>query len=356
MAYNKDEVKEALAPDDIYELLEQLGAEPEMFEDHIESLTICHRGHSRKLWYFFNTQLFKCWTHCQDTFDVFGLLQKVKDFTLNDAVYYVVSFFNLDAKLEQTDAIQLTDDWKLFKHYEELTSIKVNHDKIELPEISPNPLVHYPQPVVKDWVQEDIPKSVCDFANIHYDPVNGSVLIPHYDEQSRLIGIRERTLVEENKVFGKYKPWRRGKKMYNHPLAFNLYGLNWSAPQIKKMHVALVYESEKSVLQTINYLGLDGNLAVAVCGSSISKYQFELLRSLEMREMVICFDRDFESIGDDNYYRVVQKLQKIYDKYSPYVNVSFLFDKDGNKLGYKDSPTDKGREVFLELWKNRVVL
>ena len=153
MAYNKDEVKDALTMDDIYELLDQLGAEPELFDDHIEALTICHGGDSKKLWYFENTQLFKCWTHCQDTFDVFGLLQKVKSFNLNEAIYYVVSFFNLDSKLEQTDAIQLTDDWKLFKRYEELTAIKVKHDKIELPEITPDPLAHYPQPIISSWEQ-----------------------------------------------------------------------------------------------------------------------------------------------------------------------------------------------------------
>ena len=110
MAYNKDEVKEALTMDDIYELLEQLGAEPEIFDDHIESLTICHGGSSRKLWFFENTGLFKCFTHCQDTFDVFGLLQKVKGFSLNEKDNKVVSFFNLDSKLEKTDAIQLSDD------------------------------------------------------------------------------------------------------------------------------------------------------------------------------------------------------------------------------------------------------
>ena len=75
-----------------------------------------------------------------------------------------------------------------------------------------------------------------------------------------------------------------------------------------------------------------------------------------MKEMAVCFDRDFEAIGDENYNHVIQKLQKIYDKYSAYVNVSFLFDKDGDKLGYKDSPTDKGKETFMELWQNRVFL
>ena len=356
MGYNKDEVKEALEMEDIFGLLEQLGAEPQMFSDHIEALTICHDGNSHKLFYYENTKLFKCWTHCQDTFDVFSLLQKVKDFSLNEAVYYVVQFFNLDWKLTQTDSTMLTEDWKLFKRYEEISEIKINHDKIVLPEVDKGTIENYPAPLIKPWLQENISKEVCDYARIKYDPVRGGILIPHHDENNRLVGIRERTLVQENEVFGKYRPWQSGRKMYNHPLAFNLYNLNNSKDNISRMGIALVYEGEKSCLQSIEYLGTANDISVAVCGSSISKYQFDLLMSFGMREMAVCFDRDFEQLGDENYHSVVAKLQKIYDKYSAYCNVSFLFDKHGDKLEYKNSPTDQGKEVFMQLWKERVFL
>lgn len=358
MAYNKDEVKESLEMEDIFSLLEQLGAEPEMFSDHIECFAICHGsdGPDKKLWYYDNTHLFKCWTHCHDTFDVFGLLQKVEGFSLNEAVYYVVQFFNLDWKLTQTDAAMLTEDWKLFKRYEEISEIKINHDKIVLPEIDYNVLKNYPSPLVKPWIEEGISKEVCDYAGIKYDPVRGSILIPHFDENNRLIGIRQRTLVQEEEVYGKYRPWQRGNKMYNHPLAFNLYNLNNSKENIRRMGVALVCEGEKSALKITEYLGTSNDISVAVCGSSISKYQFDLLLSFGMREMAVCFDKDFEQVGDENYYNVIEKLQKIYDKYSASCNVSFLFDKHGDKLEYKNSPTDQGKEVFMQLWKDRVFL
>lgn len=356
MAYNKDEVKDALELEDVYNLMEQLGAEPEMFSDHLECLTICHSGHSKKLWYFDNTKLFKCFTHCQDTFDVFGLLQKVKDFSLNEAVYYIVQFFNLDWKLEQTDAGMLTEDWKLFKRYQEISDIEIKHDKIVLPQIDEDVIKYYPTPLIRPWINEYIPKEVCDYAHIKYDPVRGGILIPHYDENNRLIGIRERTLIQENEIYGKYRPWQQGKKMYNHPLAFNLYNINNSKDNISRMGIALVHESEKGCLQSIGYLGTANDISVAVCGSSISNYQFNLLLSFGMREMAVCFDRDFEKVGDENYYQVISKLQKIYDKFSASCNVSFLFDKHGDKLEYKNSPTDKGRDIFMQLWKDRVFL
>lgn len=113
---------------------------------------------------------------------------------------------------------------------------------------------------------------------------------------------------------------------------------------------------EKSVLQVTNYLGTANNIAVAVCGSSISKYQFDLLLDSGAKEVCIGFDADYQKIGDEDWERVVKKLQSIYSKYNAYANISFLFDTSGLLLDYKQSPTDAGKDVFMELWKNRVNL
>jgi hypothetical protein len=42
-------------------------------------------------------------------------------------------------------------------------------------------------------------------------------------------------------------------------------------------------------------------------------------------------------------------------KYKNYVNISFIFDKK-MITGYKDSPIDCGKEIFLHLFKERIVL
>lgn len=356
MNFDKDEVKEALEPEDVFELLEQLGADPADEGEYITAITVCHGGQSRKLFYYKNTRLFKCYSHCGDAFDVFELLQKVKKLTLSEAVSYVIRFFNLGYKISGINVQDISEDWKLFKRYEELGQIKINHDKIELPEIDPNPIANYPQPEIVDWTHDHISKDVCDAFGICYDPVGGNILIPHADENGRLVGIRQRTLVKDNERGGKYRPWSHDGRMYNHPLGFNLYGFDRAKEQIGRMGVALVFESEKSVLASIGYLGLANDISVAVCGSSISKYQFELLRQAGMREMVVCFDRDFQEIGDEDYYHVTDKLTKIHEKYSPLTNVSFMFDVDGTLLQYKNSPTDQGHDTFMHLWRNRVYL
>lgn len=106
----------------------------------------------------------------------------------------------------------------------------------------------------------------------------------------------------------------------------------------------------------MDFLGASNTVAVAVCGSSISQYQFNLLQDLGINEMCIAFDADYHTIGDDDFNKVIERWQRLYNKFSAFVQVSFLFDREGNKLGYKDSPTDKGKDVFMELWRDRVFL
>ena len=359
MSYSKEEVKEQLELEDVYALLEYFDAEPEMFDDYIVARTVCHGGDSKKLYYYENTQLLHCFTQCQpSTFDIFELVQKIKHLDdLNAAIYFVVNFFNLQHQISEVDEDYSTEDWKLFSRYEKTSGFSGNNNKVVLPEFDLNILKYYPRPKILNWEREGISKEICDYTGICYDPVGGNILIPHYDENNRAVGIRQRTLIQENESkYGKYKPWRHGKQLFNHPLAFNLYGLNWAKDNIKNMEIAIVVESEKSVLKFLSYFGTKNNICVAVCGSSISKYQINLLLETGAKEIIVAFDKDFEETGSEDYWKVVKKLEGINKKFSSLCNISFLFDKENNMLGYKDSPLDCGPDKFLYLFRNRVII
>lgn len=357
MSYSKEIVKENLELEDIYSLLDYFNAEPEMYSNYIVAKTICHGGDSHKLYYYENTQLFKCYTGSCGTFDIFELVEKIQDIDdLNKAVYFVVNFFNLQSQIDESDDDFSIEDWKIFSRYDKINDIDTTNKEIQLEKYNESILKHYPQPLIIPWFKEGINKEVCDYMDIRYNPENGTILIPHKDEHNRLVGVRQRTLVQEDEKYGKYRPTKLKGQLYNHPLAFNLYGLNKAKENIQNMGVAIVVESEKSVLQFMSYFGTAANICVAVCGNSLSKYQFQLLEKYHVHEIVIGFDKDFKDFNSDEYNKVVDKLQKIYDKYSPYVNISFLFDKENNQLGYKDSPLDCGKDKFLYLFRNRVIL
>lgn len=353
MSYNKDEVKEQITIEDVYDLLEYFGAEPEMFNTYITALTICHGGDSHKLYYYDNTALFKCFTGGCGTFDIFELVQKVKQIDdLNQAVYFIVNFFNLQSKLSDNSDFDI-EDYKILSNFKRQEEVEPRiWEKTLLPEV-PNLIRYYPQPRILNWEKEGISYDITKFMGIKYDPVNGSVMIPHYDMDHRLIGIRQRTLVQNDEIYGKYRPARINGQLCNHPLAFNLYGFDKAKDNIETMQLAIVVESEKSVLQYMSYFGVKNNICVAVCGSNISRYQFQLLLNTGVKEIVLGLDKDFQEIYSKEYDENLKKIDKLYEKLSAEVAISVLFDKY-NLLGYKNSPLDCGKDIFLYLWRNRI--
>lgn len=342
--------------DDVYSLLEFFNAEPQMYDDRIEALTICHSGDSHKMIYYDNSELFICYTHC-GAFDIIELVQKLKGMDFNAAIYFLVSFFNLEWKLQEVDNVEYAvEDWKIFDRNQQLMEVqqddKVYH-AVDLKKFDDSIIQHYPQPIIKQWQDEHISKEVCDMMNIHYDPLRGCIVIPHYDEHGECIGIRQRTLIKDMEPFGKYKPWKHNKVMYNHPLGFNLYSDSCFWKNVQEAKIAIIGESEKDVLEFISYFGKEGNLCAAVCGSSLSKYQFETLMIHGVKEIVIAFDKDYHDTDDiENFDKFVDKMRRIYNKYGALCNMSFIVDTKG-LLGYKQSPLDRGKEIFLELFKTR---
>ena len=114
-------------------------------------------------------------------------------------------------------------------------------------------------------------------------------------------------------------------------------------------------KKEKAIKKTGILSYLDKNISVAVCGSSLSSAQVKELLSLDVREIVIAFDRQYKEYKDEECMKWHDKINKIVWKYKDYVKMSVIFDED-HLLGYKDSPTDRGKEVFEKLYKNRINL
>ena len=76
-----------------------------------------------------------------------------------------------------------------------------------------------------------------------------------------------------------------------------------------------------------------------------------ILKTAAPKEIIICLDKE-ELPKEDKYF---YKLLNLCKKYSKYCNFSFIYDRE-NLLDLKDSPTDKGEEVFKKLLEKRVVV
>lgn len=375
--YDKDELKLNLSIEQVFDLVAELGGEPRMESGFFISKTICHNHAgegSYKLYYYDNTKLFRCYTDCGTSFDIYELVRKIKnnskdlksyynkegkvcyrEWELFDAVEFVAIYYGYSPKTFDFQKTQeKLKDWEVLNNYEQINKDE-QEQRVEL-RIFDNKILQYlPRPRIVSWEQEGIKKEIMDHRGIAYDPKNQGIVIPHYDINNQLVGIRERTLIKEEENFGKYRPAILNGVMYNHPLGFNLYNLNNSKDNIKIIKKVIVYEGEKSSLLYASFFGEENDISVAVCGSSLITYQVKLLLSLGVEEIIIAFDKQFKEIGDKEWERWTKKLYDIHTKYGAYVQISYLFDKK-DLLDYKDSPVDKGKETFLKLFKNRIML
>ena len=370
--YDIKQIRDELTIEQIFDLLSEFHGEPRINNDTIISKTICHNSiselnhASHKLYYYNNTKLFHCYTGCpEQTYDIFELARKVKsmetgtEWSLPKAVHFVATYFGYSPKVlnfEDEENNSISDYWNILNAYDRIKTIDKEKKIIELKTYDAAVLQNLPRPRIAPWEAEGITKEICDTHNICYNPKSCGIVIPHYDINNNLIGIRERTLIQENaELYGKYHPAKINGIMYNHPLSFAVYNLNWSKDNIRRMKKVIIFESEKSCLQFGSAFGQDNDISVAVCGSSLINYQLDLLLSLGVNEIIVAFDHDFNDIKEDNAKKLIDKYKKMYIKYGNKITLSFIWDKDGI-LPYKASPTDLGKDVFLKLFNNRINL
>ena len=365
--FDKQEIKKQISLDQVFELLQDWGGDPEYTGFGILSATICHNPPgegSRKLYYYDNEEggLFRCYTGCNDSFDIFELAIKVADiqdnkhFDLNDAVRSLAYRFSIIDYIEEEEQSSL-EDWKVFNRYDRINEIEIKDYSVSLKEYDDTILSRFNYKVkIEPWLKEEMTQECLDLAQIGFFPGGDQITIPHFDKDGRFVGVRGRALCQdEAERFGKYRPLKIGKQLYNHPLGMNLYGLNWAQDNIKTMEKAIVFESEKSCILYKSYFGKENDISVACCGSNISAYQIHMLIAAGAKEIIVAFDRDFEALGDDTHKRQIMNFRKLHNKFKNYVNLSFINDRK-MITGYKNSPIDCGPEKFLQLFKERVIL
>lgn len=344
-----------LLPEQVKEIVFSLGVDrcEESDKSYIFP-TICHNVDlaeaSMKLYYYFDNHIFVCYTECNDAFNIFTLIMRVKGtrgehYTYAEARDYVMSFLNYSTLVIQP------------RRYETIMSkYQKRISYVQLPEYSANVLDCFTPSPPLSWIEEGMSVQALRQYNIRCSLTHMGIIIPHYDLDNRLVGIRIRNMLhEQNEEIPKYCPLIMEEQMYNHSLAMNLYGYNLSYSAIHSSHKAILFEGEKSVILHRSYFGDESN-AVAVCGSNISKPQIDLLiKKNRMDEIIIAFDKEFDDYTDDASDKYFEKLYSLAKRYTNYCKVSFIIDQE-NLLRKKDSPVDKGKETFIALYNNRVMV
>lgn len=354
--------RRSLSPEQITDVMIEMGSAPPTFQGGALAFsTICHNEPgegSQKLYYYPSSSMFTCFSGCHDTFDIFQVLiqatyiQDGEEITIIDALEKIEAITGTEAPDLHTNQEDLGVSSGLINYLtrlDEAASLSVD----PLPQIGEHALDNYLHLYPKDWQDEFISIETMKKFEIAYDPVSVSIVIPHRDSDGRLIGIRGRALEKPvQQLKGKYRPLFFGHILYNHPISFNLYGLNHNKENIRKTKKAILSEGEKGVLQLEEYLG-NNNIGVASCGSNIALRQINLLKNNGCEEVVIGFDKQYREYGDEEYQIFKKAMTKHFQKLSQFMKVSVIVDKKG-VLGYKESPFDRGFDVFQQLYKERI--
>lgn len=184
------------------------------------------------------------------------------------------------------------------------------------------------------WRKEGISDASLDRFQVYYDSFSDRLVYPIRSIDGKIINVGGRTLDSQwkEKKLRKYtyfRGWNGGMDV--------IFGLFENKQAIMRERKVVIFEGTKSVLLADTY-GIENTGAILT--SHLNPQQLKILIALGC-DVVFALDKDVNVLCDHNIKRLKQ-----------FVNVSYIFDTSGD-LDEKDSPVDKGKDVFLKLLNER---
>lgn len=183
------------------------------------------------------------------------------------------------------------------------------------------------------WYEEGISYESMEKFQVRYDPFSNRIVYPIRNPDGEIVNIGGRALDFD---------WKeRGERKYTYFFKWGtidtIYGISENMDDIQKSKEIILFEGCKSVLIADTW-GIHNTAAILT--SHLSTNQFKILIKLGY-DVVFALDKDVNVLLDKN----IQKLKQ-------YIGVYYIQDRQG-LLDSKDSPVDKGAEVFKQLFDNR---
>lgn len=360
---NVKNLKSQMSSDEVIEILSSLGAEcRKTSTNELIFTSICHHRddaskHKAKLYYYIDTQSFYCFS-CNWTGDIIALVQLINHYTFTEAIQFICDILHLNTGYLAINTSYKKYDWR--KDFLKYTQ-KDYRPECELTVYDDRILDFFEPKYPLSWIEEGI--SVETMKKYEIGWYNGvqMITIPVRDECNNLIGIHGRNLNPRLIERGlKYCPVKMlDKTEYKFPSSMVLFGLNYAKQNIIDSKEVILVEAPKSVMQLDSIL--PKNNSIALFGTNCSKYNRDYLLSLGIQRVIIALDRQYNELYDENgnytdefikYKKTVEKICKLF---IGYVDVYIIYDK-AHLLDYKDSPSDKGKEIWDILYDEREVV
>lgn len=186
------------------------------------------------------------------------------------------------------------------------------------------------------WEQEGISRASLDKFQVFYDGFSDRLVYPIRNMNGKIVNVGGRTLDPQ----WKEKNQRKYCYFYSWGTLDTIYGVAENMQSIKEEGEIILFEGCKSVL-------LADTWGIHNCGAILTSHlnpnQMKILLKLGCR-VVFALDKDVRVRDDHN----IQKLKR-------YLNVEYIWDRE-DLLSDKDSPVDKGQDVFQKLYSQRLKL
>ena len=180
------------------------------------------------------------------------------------------------------------------------------------------------------WENEGISRESLDKFQVYYDSFSDRLVYPIRDVEGNIVNICGRTLDPQ----WKEKKIRKYTYFFSWGTMASVYGLYENMNAILKSKEIIIFEGCKSVL-IANTWGIHN--CGALLTSHLNPNQMKILAKLGCR-VVFALDKEIRVKDDKNICRLKN-----------YVNCEYIWDKS-DLLDEKDSPVDKGEEVFKSLY------
>ena len=186
---------------------------------------------------------------------------------------------------------------------------------------------------LKIWNDEGVSIDSMNKFQVKYDGFSNRIVYPIRNPEGKIVNIGGRALDKDWKEKG------QNKYCYFYPWGTmtTIYGYHENLNDIKDSREIILFEGCKSVL-IANTWGI--NNCGALLTSHLNPNQAKLLIKLGCK-VVFALDKDVNILTDHN----INKLKQ-------FVDVEYIYDFN-NLLDQKDSPVDKGKEIFLKLYEER---
>ena len=310
---------------------------------------------SPKLYFYKDSQIYFGYTSSR-SYDIISLVQTRLSLLKQPCSFLDACQFILDTTNINPDSISRVKkeghvyDWSNLERF-----IRVRKYGNQLSEYNRNIIDTLPPLYPQAWIDEGISEETMDKYQIRYYERCNQTVIPCFDDEARLVGVRVRNWDKDRVEQAKYMPLvTLDGQCYKFNTNQVFYGINYNKPEIERTGKVIIVESEKAVMKLDTYMGRH-NIALGMYGSNLGIQRRNQLLKMGVNTVSYVVDNDFIGQDDAFFEQWREKIQHFIKLWDGFCRVEIVWDNLG-LLGPKENATDRTKEIWEQLWENREII